>query len=127
MKIKLDFITNSSSSCYIFESDEKIRRNDLSSRYFRIGDSFKCFNSKKEIIAYTQNSKCDWVDEIRCSPKTFHNISESTFNNLIHIILEGKTAIMLYVDRNIVYGHLEDELFVEMENLGANFIMKESY
>lgn len=67
MKIKSDFVTNSSSTSYIMVSDKKVTLKDLKcDPPFNHDDEnhFACFENIEQLISYTQGRECDWCDRI---------------------------------------------------------------
>lgn len=126
MKMKMDFVTNSSSTCYIFESCNKIYKKDLPSCLFNSWDRLRTFDSKEKLISHTQGEPCDWIDFARGIPRFYQELSTSSFENLMSIILKDKKAIMAHMDRDHIY-EIEDEFLDKMKELGATLQSTESY
>jgi hypothetical protein len=101
MKVKLDFVTNSSSATFVFESSTKILRKDIE-KHMRLyyAESFRCFNNKKSVISFTEAGYGDWVSKARGEPATFWNMGRPEYNAACEALREGNYCIYACVDRN---------------------------
>ena len=89
MKIKTDFVTNSSSVHYYIEAPHEI-------------------TAEESLITYCQNEECDWIDLARGTPKRwYHSIWDEEFEMMKKIIKEGRWAGYIRLDRND-YDRIED-------------------
>jgi hypothetical protein len=104
MKIKTDFITNSSSVAFILSVDK-----NFSMDYFLIKNNFflnksddsriREFTEIECLIEETQNEECDWIDRIR-GPRDFWTLGPQEYDYCKFAISKGKKAVYLEISRN---------------------------
>jgi len=123
LKIKTDFITNSSSVHYYIEAPYEITAKDLSLN-IRHDEDFEIFNDIEHLITYCQNEECDWIDKARGTPKRwYHSIWEEEFDMMKQIIKEGNWAGYVRLDRND-YDRCED-FREDLINCGGTIVKTE--
>jgi hypothetical protein len=101
MKIKADFITNSSSTMYVIAVDKKFLRKNFEDYFtLRTGEYFNFFDDLTRLVRYTQQKDVDWITEATKMPIDFWGMSEDEFKECQEILDEGKFVVHLQVDRN---------------------------
>lgn len=114
MKIKIDFITNSSSNCYvILDAPDNIIKNmmdmieDLNESELVCNSCYgiNFENSIEKLNSYTQGRPWDWVSKTR--GLKFYNLSEDEYERLLVFIKEGKQVMLVKLDNNISH-HFHD-------------------
>jgi hypothetical protein len=101
MKIKADFVTNSSTTMYIIAFNEKYIRKNFEEHFtLKTGEYFNSFDNILKLIKYTQQRDVDWITEATKMPIEFWSMSKDEFKECEEILDEGKFAVHLQIDRN---------------------------
>lgn len=74
----------------VYESNITYKKKDIFP--FDNGVWFKCSRTKKELIAYTQFHKTDWVNIIR-GPTQFVSMSPKIYNKCLEVLNQDKIVI----------------------------------
>jgi hypothetical protein len=123
MKIKMDFVTNSSSTCYIFSSRVPIDISQINVK-LRRWDCLKCLKTKEQAIsAANEKGRCDWIDLAR-GPEFYH-MTEKEYNTCIDLIKGGKYAIHVKINRNDEQSI--DRIFNFIEERGGVLVLTEAH
>jgi hypothetical protein len=122
MKIKLDFVTNSSSTCFLLVIPENISDelkesieyyNDDPEGWSEGTRSYLFTNKLKELQEFTNDGPLDWAS-LPGGPQ-FHNLSENDYNEYKEIIENGDTVVKVWVDYNVCES---------FENRWKNYIIR---
>lgn len=123
MRVKLDFVTNSSSATFVFESSKKLLRKDIEKHMrFYYAESFRCFNSRKSIVKFTEAGYSDWVSKARGEPSQFWRMGPSEYEAACEALRKNNYCIYASIDRNDLD---RVEKFLDLvEDTGARNIMR---
>lgn len=101
MKIKIDFITNSSSICFLIMAPQRITKKFIIENGVRpsVINDFKCITNLKKLIEYVDGQPCDWIRYAR-GPTRWWNLEEDWYFDAKEIIENGKAVVLIDIERN---------------------------
>jgi len=104
MKIKLDFVTNSSSCCFLLSSQIKLSEKDFIQQNVVPSsiNSFVCLSTIEQLIAYAETGNighsCDWIMKAR-GPKNFWGMSQAWYDKSKNMIDGDFSALYIEIER----------------------------
>ena len=100
MKIKTDFITNSSSCCFIIQTPNVLGDSDIFEKGFhgRFNQFHSC-GTIEELIAHTDDEPCDWVKKIT-GPRRFWGVIKERYEIAKKVIENGECVSFIDIERD---------------------------
>ena len=114
MKIKIDYVTNSSSCCFVIQSPQKMSQKEIQDKGF--SGSFNAFTSVgnlKELITYTDCEECDWV-KLPMGPHKFWGLAKEKYEKAKIVIEGGHSITFIHVERDPDDVSIFDRIMREM-------------
>jgi trans-2-enoyl-CoA reductase len=101
MKIKLTFITNSSSVSYLISSEKTITKRKLINEGMpsRFIERLNSITTLDDLIEYVAQEPCDWTSRV-CGPRRFWGETEEFYKSARKTIEKGKIATFINIERN---------------------------
>ena len=99
MKIKTDFVTNSSTVVYFISSPTVIDKDILHVTPGHAVEEYVVFKTMEELIEYTQSEKCDWISKVR-GPYRFWGMGKKYYQRCKEIIISGNIVIHMDINNN---------------------------
>jgi len=99
MKIKTDFVTNSSTIVYFISCPKEIDKDILHVNPSHALEEYTVFKTMEELIEYTQSEKCDWITKVT-GPYRFWQMSQEYYQRCKEIILSGNIVIHMDINNN---------------------------
>jgi hypothetical protein len=99
MKIKLDFVTNSSTVTYLISTPIEIDQDQLHIHPSHSLESFEVFKTLEELTVYTQSEDSDWITKVT-GPYRFWGLCEEHYLICKQIISDGNIAIDMSINNN---------------------------
>jgi len=122
MKIKTDFVTNSSTVVYIISSPKEIDKDILHITPGHALEEYITLKTIEELTEYTQSEKCDWITKIT-GPYRFWQMNRERYQICKEIIVSGNIAIHMDINNNYTEEMSRVEnIFVDR---GATILIKE--
>ena len=121
MKIKLDFVTNSSSTCYLISSPKRITKVLLGEYGMRLSriDYLHIITNREALIKQASGrDECDWISKAT-GPDRFWGMSEEWYKKGLSALEDAEYICLIDIDRNYFEDIQKFERIIEDDINGS--------
>lgn len=131
MKIKFDFVTNSSTTSYMICMPQKFDEKNIENLSANVLQGIEIFNDLDDLIVHTQDRGLDWLNEA-CGPNRYEMMCKEDYEKLRDCFVEhGDKVKILQVNFERSWGQESDSFEARLQGLvfqnGGFVVFTESY